>query len=210
MFAGRSKLDRGLDAFERGEWKRARRLLEDALQTEERAGGFYHLGILYWRGLGGPVEKQAAAQCFERGAELGHSGAETAFGIALQSGVGAGRDVERARALFRSAAGAGDRDAMIQLASLSEPEDARRWLLRASELGHAPAMVHLACTLMQKDPVEALSWLYAGVTLCGDDAARKRAKALAREMTAAEIETAQKAGRVYAKDIQQRARDARR
>jgi hypothetical protein len=63
---------------------------------------------------------------------------------------------------------------------------------------------------MQKDPVEALSWLYAGVTLCGDDAARKRAKALAREMTAAEIETAQKAGRVYAKDIQQRARDARR
>jgi hypothetical protein len=58
--------------------------------------------------------------------------------------------------------------------------------------------------------VEALSWLYAGVALSGNDAARKRAKALAREMTAAEIDAAQKAGRVYAKDIQQRARDARR
>jgi uncharacterized protein len=207
---GRSKLDRGLDAFERREWKRARRLLEDALQDEERAGGFYHLGLLYWRGLGGPAEKEAAVQCFERAADLGHSGAETAFGIALRSGAGVEKDVERARTLFRSAAGAGDRDAMIQLATMSEPEDARRWLMRASELGHAPAMLYLSDMLMQRDSVDALAWLYAGVTVSGDDAARKRAKALAREMTADEISAAQKAGRMYAKDIQQKARDARR
>jgi len=209
MFGGCSKLDRGLDAFEKREWKRARRLLEDALQQEERASGFYHLGVMYWRGLGGPVEKNAAVQCFARGADLGHSGAETAYGIALRSGVGVAKDVERARSLFRSAAGAGDRDAMIQLATLSDTDDARRWLLRASELGHAPAMLHLSDMLIQNDPVEALSWLYAGVALSGDDTARKRAKHLAHEMTAAEIEAAQKAGRVYAKDIQQRARDAR-
>jgi uncharacterized protein len=210
MFRGRSKLDKGLDAFERQEWRRARRLLEDALQQEERAGGFYHLGVLYWRGLGGPVEKAAAVQCFARGADLGHSGAETAYGIALRSGVGVGKDTEKARALFRSAAGAGDRDAMVQLASMSDPDDARRWLVRASELGHAPAMLHLSDMLMQTDPVDALSWLYTGVAISGDDASRKRAKALAREMTAAEIDTAQKAGRLYAKEIQQKARDARR
>lgn len=210
MFGGRSKLDKGLDAFERQEWKRARRLLEDGLQEEERANGFYHLGVLYWRGLGGPVEKDAAVACFARGAELGHSGAETAYGIALRSGVGTAKDNEKARALFRSAAGGGDRDAMIQLATMSDPDDARRWLLRASELGHAPAMVHLSEMLMHTDPVDALSWLYTGVALSGDDAARKRAKALAREMTAAEIDTAQKAGRLYAKEIQDKARDARR
>ena len=34
MFGGRSKLDKGLDAFEKSEWKRARKLLEDALQEE--------------------------------------------------------------------------------------------------------------------------------------------------------------------------------
>jgi uncharacterized protein len=207
---GRSPLDRGLDAFEKREWKRARRLLEDAMREEERPNGFYHLGVLYWRGLGGPVEKQAAAQCFERAAELGHVGAETAYGIALRSGVGVAKDNEKAQALFRSAAGAGDRDAMIQLATMSEPDDARRWLLRASELGHAPAMLHLSDMLMRRDPVEALSWLYAGVALSGDEPARKRAKALAREMTAAEIDAAQKAGRAYAKDIQQRARDLHR
>lgn len=209
MFGG-TKLDRGLAAFEKQEWKRARRLLEEALQDEQRPTGFYHLGVLYWRGLGGPVEKEAAAECFERAADLGHVGAETAYGIAVRSGIGAPKDDERARALFRSAAGGGDRDAMIELATMSEPEDARRWLMRACELGHAPAILHLSDVLMHKDPVEALSWLYAGVALTGDDAARKRARELAREMTAAEIDAAQKAGRAYAKDIQQRAREGRR
>jgi uncharacterized protein len=207
---GASKLDRGLDAFERREWRRARRLLEEALREEERANGLYHLGILYWRGLGGPVAKNASVDCFSRAAELGHPGAETAYGIALRSGAGVDKDNEKARSLFRSAAGAGDRDAMIQLATMSEePDDARRWLLRASELGHAPAMTHLSDMMMQHDPVEALSWLYASVALSGDDAARKRAASLAREMSAAEIDAAQKAGRVYAKDIQQRERERR-
>lgn len=210
MFGARaSKLDRGLDAFEQRAWKRARRLLEDALMEEERAIGFYHLGLLYWRGLGGETDKRAAADCFARAAENGYPAAQTAYGIALRSGVGVGKDDETARAQFRAAASAGDRDAMVQLATMSEPEDARRWLLRASELGHAPAMLHLSDMLMRDDPVEALSWLYAGVALSGDDAARKRAGALAREMTAAEIDAAQKAGRVYAKDIQQRAKERR-
>lgn len=209
MFGG-SKLDRGVEAFGKGEWKRARRLLEEALQAEERPNGFYHLGVLYWRGLGGAVDKEAAVDCFSRAAELGHVGAETAYGIALRSGVGVAKDNDKARSFFRSAAGGGDRDAMIQLATMSEPDDARRWLLRASELGHAPAMLHLSDMLMGKDPVSALSWLYASVTLSGDETARKRAKALAAEMTAAEIDAAQKAGRVHAKDIQQRTHDARR
>lgn len=209
MFGGANKLDRGLDAFERRDWKRARRLLEDGLPEEDRAVGFYHLGLLYWRGLGGEADKRAAADCFARAAETGHPGAQTAFGIALRSGVGVAKDDEAARANFRAAAGAGDRDAMVQLAAMSEPADARRWLMRASEFGHAPAMLHLSDMLMRTDPVDALSWLYASVALSGDDAARKRAAALAREMSAAEIDAAQKSGRAYAKDIAQRARERR-
>jgi TPR repeat protein len=204
MFAGRSKLDKGLDAFERGEWKRSRRLLEEALQDEPRPAGFYHLGVMYWRGLGGAVDKAAAVDCFERGAEFGHPGAQTAYGIALRSGVGAVKNNDEALAQFRSAAGGGDREAMVQLATMSEPDDARRWLMRASELGYAPAMTHLSDFLMQRDPVEALSWLYAAVTLSADDPARKRAAALAKEMTAKEIEQAQKIGREHAREIRDR------
>lgn len=201
---GASKLDRGLEAFERSEWKRARRLLEEALQDEERAVGHYHLGVLYWRGLGGEADKRAAADCFARAAGDGYPSAQTAYGIALRSGVGVAKNNDMARQQFRSAAGAGDGEAMVQLATMSEPDDARRWLTRACELGYAPAMLNLADFLMQRDPEEALSWLYASVALSGDDAARKRAASLAKEMSAAEIERAQKAGRAYAKDIRDR------
>ncbi len=204
MFGGRSKLDKGIDAFEKGEWKRSRKLFEDALQDEPRPTGFYHLGILYWRGLGGAVDKAAAVECFQRGSEFGHPGAQTAYGIALRSGVGTLKNNEEARTQFRSAAGAGDREAMVQLATMSEPDEARRWLMRASELGYAPAMTHLSDMLMQRDPIEALSWLYAAVTLAADDPARKRAAALAKEMSAKEIEQAQKIGREYAREIRDR------
>jgi uncharacterized protein len=210
FFGGPSKLDRGLDAFERRDWRRARQLLESALSHEQRPTGFYHLGLLYWRGLGGKRETVAAVECFERAAEGGHPAAETAFAIALRSGVGVQQDEERAYALLRSAAGAGDRDAMIELANISaEPDDARRWLLRAAELGHAAAMLPLSDMIMREEPIEALSWLYASVALSGDEAARKRASALAREMSPTEIDAAQKAGRMYAKGIQQRARARR-
>lgn len=201
MFGGRSKLDRGLDAFEKKEWKRARKLFEEALQDEPRPSGFYHLGVLYWRGLGGEIDKVAAMDCFARGSEFGHPGAQTAYGILLRSGAVGVKNDDAALAQFRSAAGGGDREAMVQIAAMSEPEDARRWLMRASELGYAPAMVHLSDALMQRDPVEALSWLYAAVTLSADDTARKRAAALAKEMSAKEIEQAQKYGREYARDI---------
>lgn len=204
-----AKLDKGLDAFERRDWRRARRLLEEALQDAPRAGGFYHVGLLYWRGLGGPVDKGSAVDCFARAAEDGHPGAQTAYAIALRSGVGAPKDNEAARAHFRSAAGAGDREAMVQIATMCEPDEARRWLLRASELGYAPAMLNLSDMLMRQEPIDALSWLYASVALSGHDAARKRAAALAEEMTPEEIDAAQKAGRAFAKDIAQRAREPR-
>jgi uncharacterized protein len=204
MFRGRSKLDKGLDAFEKAEWKRSRKLLEEALQDEPRPAGFYHLGLLYWRGLGGAVDKAAAVDCFGRGSEFGHPGAQTAYGIALRTGVGVAKNSDEALAQFRSAAGGGDREAMVQLATMSEPDDAQRWLMRASELGYAPAMTHLADMHMNRDPVEALSWLYAAVTLAADEPARKRAAALAAEMSAKEIEQAQKFGREYAREIRDR------
>jgi TPR repeat protein len=210
VFSGpRSKLDRSLDAFERHDWKRARRLLEETLKEGERAIARYHLGLLYWRGLGGPANKTAAVESFSRAAAEGYPRAQTAYGIALRSGVGVDKNNDKARQQFRFAAGAGDGEAMVQIASMSEPEEALRWLKRASDLGYAPAMGHLADLLMQRDPVEALSWLCASVALSGDDAARKRAAALAEEMSAAEIEQAQKIGKRFAKDLQARAEGPR-
>jgi uncharacterized protein len=133
-------------------------------------------------------------------------GAQTAYGIALRSGVGVAKNVDLARDQFRAAAGAQDGEAMVQLATLSDPEEASYWLLRGSENGYTPAMLYLSDMMMERDPIDALSWLYCAVSLAGDDAARKRAAALARELTAKEISVAQKTGRLYAKEIQQRSR----
>lgn len=209
MFAEKSALDRGLDAFERRDWKRARKHLEEALQREERAVGHYHLGLLYWRGLGGPREVEAGADCFARAAAHAYPAAQTAYAMALRAGVGVKRDVETARTLFRDAAGAGDSTAMIELATLSPPDDARYWMLRASEMGATNAMAYYADMIMAQDPTEALAWLYAAAALSGEDSARKRAAALAREMSAKEIDAAQKAGRSYSKRIQDKGRKQR-
>ncbi len=199
---GQSKLDKGLDAFSAKSWKRARRLLKGAMEAQESATCAYHLGLLYWRGLGGVRDASAAVECFRIAAEKGHAAAQTAYGVALRSGVGVAKDNEAARAQFRAAMGAGDVDAIAQLATMSEPEDARRLLARAAEQGHVAAMRHLADMLVARDPVEALSWLYCAVSLSANETARKRAAAIAKELTARDIEDAQRAGRAYAKNIE--------
>lgn len=203
LFDESARADRGLDAFQRRSWKSARRLFELA-GAKRRASGDYHLGVLYWRGLGGPRDLSAAVACFQSAAAQGHAAAQTAFGVALRSGVGVEKNNEAALAQYRLAAGAGDCDAMVQLATMHDPAEARHWLQRAAELGHGPAMLLLSDMLMRGDPVEALAWLYADVAVTGDETALQRAHALAREMTGAEIAAAQKTGRSYAKSIQTR------
>ena len=192
-------LNKGLDAFAHKNWSRARRLLEDAMIEDQRAIGAYHLGLLYWRGLGGERDQRVAVELFARAAEDGHTAAQAAYGVALMTGAGVPKSTRAAREVLRSAAGAGNAEAMTALARLSEPDDARRWLARACEQGHVPAMRPLAESLMIDDPVEALAWFYSYVALAGDHAAAKRAEALAKEMTADEIAQAQRLGKRFTK-----------
>lgn len=200
----RSALDEGLDAFAAKSWKKARRYLEDAALAEHpRALGDYHLGLLYWRGLGGPRDIDGAVKYFRRAAESGHAAAQTALGIALSTGAAGARDDLQARELFRAAAGAGDPDAMTELAALSAGHEAGELLQRAAESGHPRAMQRYADFLMETDPVESLAWLYASVSLTGDHDTAKHAEALAHQMSAREIETAQKRGRALLKRLRQ-------
>lgn len=201
---GKSELDKGLDAFAQRSWKRARKHLEDSVSEAPDAVRDYHLGLLYWRGLGGERDPRAAVQCFERAAKEGHVAAQTAFGAALRTGVGVRKDPGEAMKLFRSAAGGDDVEAMLNLAEMSEPEDARHWLERAAHLGHDGAMRALSDLLVNEEPVQALAWLYAGAALSGDDRARKRAGAIAAEMSAEEIEAAQRLGRSFVRDAQRK------
>ncbi|MES1203386.1 MAG: tetratricopeptide repeat protein [Pseudomonadota bacterium] len=201
-----TELDKGLDAFAARNWRKARRLLEDAVAEDDRAVGHYHLGLLYWRGLGGDKDHKAAVRCFARAADGGHAAAQTALGMAILAGVGAPQSETEARALFRHAAGAGDVEAMTQLAALSEHHDAMALLRRAADEGHPPAMRELSGRLLKDDPVEALGWLYVHVGLTGDHTVSHYAEKLAREMRADEISEAQKFGRGVMKRLKQEKR----
>ncbi|MGE0595248.1 MAG: tetratricopeptide repeat protein [Hyphomonadaceae bacterium] len=201
---GKSDLDKGLEAFAQRNWKRARKHLEDAGADGADAARDYHLGLLYWRGLGGERDARAAVQCFERAAKEGHVAAQTAFGAALRAGVGVRKDPGEAKKLFRAAAGGDDIEAMLNLADMGDAEEAKHWLERASHLGHAGAMRALGDILVDESPVQALSWLYASAAISANDATRKRAALLAREMSAEEIETAQRAGRALVRDLQRK------
>ena len=205
MFGGdRSLAKRGVEAFARRKWRRARDLLQDALaEGPLPTTGDYALGLLYWRGLGGDRDARAAAACFARAAEDGHAGAQTALGIVLAHAKGATRNLDEARELLRSAAGVGNPVAMTELAALSDAGEAKRWLTRAADAAYTPAMRALGEELMDDDPVEALAWLYTHAAATGDPNSVKRASALAQEMSADEIAQAQKAGRAYARNVRE-------
>jgi len=200
MFGARTPLDAGLDAFAKRNWKRARAQLEDAAMSGERQAEF-HLGLLCWRGLGGPQDRQGAVYWFRRAADAELPAAQDALAVALRSGSGCERDPEEARRLFTLAAERGHAPAMANLATMSPPDEAKVWMTRAAECGHAPSMLHLSDFLERRDPVESLAWLYAAAAFAGEDAAAARAKAFARELSAPAIAAAQKRGRAIAKQL---------
>lgn len=201
MFGPRTTLDQGLDAFAKRSWKRARALLEQASLEGERAAA-YHLGLLYWRGLGGEQDKQVAVYWFKRAAEDELPAAQDALAVALRGGAGVEQDRNEARRLFETAAAKGYAPAMVNLATMSQPPEARQWLTRAAEAGHEPAMLYLCDLVEAREPGEALAWLYACVTLSGHEGAAERAKNLARELAAPAIAAAQKRGRTLAKQAE--------
>lgn len=200
MFGARTPLDAGLDAFAKKNWKRARKLLEDAALEGERQADF-HLGLLCWRGLGGPQDREGAVYWFRRAADAELPAAQDALAVALRSGSGCERDPEEARRLFTLAAERGYAPAMGKLATMCPPGEAQIWMTRAAESGHAPSMLHLSDFLERRDPVEALAWLYAAAAYGGETAASDRAKALARDLSAPAIAAAQKRGRTITKQL---------
>jgi len=199
--AERSLLDRGLDAFTAKRWRKARELLEDAeVEEHPQPAGDYHLGLLYWRGLGGGRDREGAVHYFRRAAGSGHAGAQTALALAIES---AGASSTETRSLLRSAAGGGDVTAMTRLAEVSEHTDAQRLLQRAADAGHPPAMPRLSDLLMEDDAVESLAWLYVHVAQASDDQSYERAKRLADEMSAEEIDAAERRAKSILKRFRQ-------
>jgi TPR repeat protein len=209
LFSHASELDKGLDAFAKKQWKKARAHLEDARAEGARAVCDYHLGLLYWRGLGGEIDAASALRCLRRAADDGHAAAQTTLALALEETARTDADRREAESLFRSAAGAGDPAAMTELSSFCSRADALDLLERASAKGHPPAMRRLSDLWLEEDVAEALAWIYVAAGMTGDAETIRRAKTIADEMTAREISAAQKLGKNRLKRLRKEAKAAR-
>jgi len=166
-------LEDGEAAWNRGDYATALRILRP-LADHGVAAAQAILGIMYDNGQGVPRDDAAAVMLFRRAAEQGHAHAQYDLGLKYSQGRGVPRDNAAAVSWFRKAADQGDPEAMYRLGNAFEfgsgvPIDyvkAYAWYDRA--IARFPA-----------------SWTVSrGRAVSGRDA-------LAKKMTAAQLEEAQ-------------------
>lgn len=106
-------------------------------------------------GEGVGIDRRAAAEWYRRAGASGHARACLAYADLLERGAPAARvprDPEEAKLWVRRAGDLGDGEAAYRYARLVEDDtESLRWIRRAVELGHVPAMNAVASRLMQPE-----------------------------------------------------------
>jgi len=146
----------------------------------------FHLGLLYEQGRGVPQNLGEAARWIERAAENGLSAAQFKMATMYKEGQGVEKDAITAMRWYERAARQGHNMAQIQM-----------------------ALIYFAGKDVTKDHVEAYKWL--NIAAAEDDRDAKRYRRLvADEMTAEQIDFAQKRASEFSPEISELdpARDA--
>lgn len=202
----------GLDAYRKGDWETAYKLLKPIAETDnsQSAVAQQRLGLLTEHGRGTAKDPAAAAKWYQKAADQGDMVAQGHLGRLYRLGTGVPRDPALAAKWSIKAATQGNAAAQANLGYMSlegfgspaDPAAAAGWFKRAAEQGDASAMLGLA-TLYEagrgvpKDVVQADKW-YALASIDDGEydeeqfARAKKAKlALAAKMTPAQIAQAE-------------------
>ena len=105
-----------------------------------------NLGFLHETGKGVPVGHEAAVKLYLEAAELGIGRAWFRLGVCAQRGTGLPQSEPQAAAYFERGVEARSGDAALWLGKLVDKEDpqaARRWFLRGTELGNSRSWFNL-------------------------------------------------------------------
>ncbi|KAJ1669188.1 ERAD-associated protein, partial [Coemansia sp. RSA 25] len=163
------------------------------------------LGVMCWRGEGGPRDTAAALRWLRAGAALGHGASLNALGAMHRDGVEVPADAARAQALFKQAAAAHHAGGQVNYAlavRAAQPGVARALLRAAAESGHVLAHYHVGlehaaargeaeCRMAVASfrfVAERADWLHSPIAAAEAAAARGDAEAAAvRYMQAAEM-----------------------
>ncbi len=136
------------------------------------------LGVMWWKGEGGPVDFALARQHLTRAEALGNGWAALNLGILQEEGHGAPPDPVAARVTYLKAAGLGNADAMERLGWLFRQGKgvtrdipmARQWFERATKAGDlhgwsAMGTLYSESDAGLKNDAEAIKYFYMGAYL---------------------------------------------
>jgi TPR repeat protein len=121
--AGAADYDKGVTAFDRGDFARA---LAELKPLTERGhdGAEFMLGAMYFYGKGVPSDPSAAAVWFAKAARQGNPGAQLAFGSLHIRGIGVKQDLVKAH-MWLSLAAASELPGLAQQAIILRDDAAR-------------------------------------------------------------------------------------
>jgi TPR repeat protein len=170
--------------------------------SESDADLTYRLGLKTLNGDGVARNEAKAAELFHEAAAKGSNDAQLQLGLMHLRGQGVAQDDRAALSWLEKAAAAGNGEAQLLTAQAYatgrgasvDHAWAARWYGKAAEQGDAKAQQALGISYaaaqgLPRDRVAALTWLTLAAAQGNPDAARER-DALARKMSKAEIEEA--------------------
>ena len=159
--------DKGLAAYESGDFATALREWRP-LAEQGNADAQFNLGVMYYKGRGVPKNHKTAVKWYTLAAEQGNASAQFYLGVMYRRGKGVPKNYKTAL----------------------------KWYTLAAEQGHAFAQFGLGIMYdhgqgVPQDPVYAHMWMQIAEA-SGYENASKNRNIVAKQMTATQIEKAQK------------------
>jgi TPR repeat protein len=133
-------LDRGSDAWARGDFKKAMKLLKPLAEAGQPIAA-HRLGVMYVLGQGVDKDSAEATKWFTQAADQGQGESQHSLGLRYLWGDGVDKDPQQAAAWFTQAANQGIPDSATWLADMywngngvtADPVEAYKWMLLAGD-----------------------------------------------------------------------------
>lgn len=201
----------GRDAFLAADYAEARRILEP-LATAGDAEALYWTGVMYSQGRGYVRDCLEAAFRYELAAQKGHAEAAFSLGFMLYYGVGASAadcelipDREKAAPWLMQAAKAGKPHAQFLVGRMHSTgdglprsmDDAFHWMEKAANAGLREAQFDLGLLYARVGNRRDAYFWFRLLEMTGYPGAAQNAATLAKTLTAAEIEEANRHARQW-------------
>jgi TPR repeat protein len=133
-------LDRGSDAWARGDFKKAMRLLKPLAESGQPIAE-HRVGVMYMLGQGVEKDSTEAIKWFSKAADQGQGESQHSLGLRYLWGDGVDKEPDKAAAWFTAAANQGIPDSATWLADMywtgngvaADPVEAYKWMILSGD-----------------------------------------------------------------------------